>query len=184
MVLGWILAGGLVGSLGGYFAVSLVAAARMLRPYRKTSQIAPGDVGLHYEDVWLKARGEELTIAAWHIPAEQATRAIILAHGVGGCRGHDYSLSSLHLVTELVESGFTVLMIDLRGHGESDAAWMTYGMSERRDVLGAVDWLLERGYQPGSIGVLGLSMGGVAGLGAACEDRAIAALNNENACAD
>ena len=136
MVLGWILAGGLVGSLGGYFAVSLVAAARMLRPYRKTSQIAPGDVGLHYEDVWLKARGEELTIAAWHIPAEQATRAIILAHGVGGCRGHDYSLSSLHLVTELVESGFTVLMIDLRGHG---AVSYTHLDVYKRQVIAAED---------------------------------------------
>jgi dipeptidyl aminopeptidase/acylaminoacyl peptidase len=48
-------------------------------------------------------------------------------------------------------------MIDLRGHGGSSTARLTYGARESQDVLGAVDWLRARGH--GRIGVLGASMG-------------------------
>lgn len=184
MVLGWIITGSILGSFAGYITVSTLAALRLTQTVRRLPDMEPSDRGLQYEDVWFKARGEKLNIAAWYIPAEHASRAIIIAHGIGGCRGRDYTLSSLHLVTELIESGFSVLMIDMRGHGESDAARMTYGMNERRDVLGAVDWLLGHGYAPGSIGVLGLSMGGVAGIGAASEEPAIGALVIDSSCAD
>ncbi len=118
------------------------------------------------------------------MPALGATHAVIIAHGVNGRRGREFIVSSRELVEQLVAHGFSVLMIDLRGHGESAAARMTYGIRERRDVLGAVDWLLARGYAPGMIGVIGLSMGGVAGIGAAREEPAIGALVVDSACAD
>lgn len=146
--------------------------------------MTPATVGLAYEDVRIRARDEALNIAAWHIPAPEATRAVIIAHGIGGSRGREFTGSSFALVERLVSDGFSVLMLDLRGHGESDAARMTYGIRERRDVLGAVDWLLARGYAPGTIGVFGLSMGGVAGIGAAHEEPAIGALVVDSACAD
>jgi uncharacterized protein len=109
---------------------------------------------------------------------------VIIAHGVGGCRGREFTTHSLELVEHLIGSGFAVLVLDLRGHGQSGQARMTYGIRERRDLLGAVDWLLARGYAPGAIGVLGLSMGGVAGIGAAGEEPAIGALIVDSACAD
>ena len=55
-------------------------------------------------------------------------------------------------------------MIDLRGHGQSSPARMSFGLKEHRDILGAVDWLKGRGYRPGHIGVLGQSMGGASTL--------------------
>lgn len=180
----WLLVGGTIGALAGYTGISAIAARELIRPYRRLPQIEPSAVGLTYEDVWLKARGEDLNIAAWHIPARDASRAVIIAHGIGGCRSRELTVSSMDLVQELVESGFTVLMLDLRGHGESDSAYMTYGLNERRDILGAVDWLLAHGYAAGSIGVLGFSMGGVAGIEAAAEEPAIAALVVDSACAD
>lgn len=178
------LLGGLAAGLITYGAVSLGAARRLAQGRRRLPAVEPSDVGLAYEDVWLQARGERLNIAAWHIPAAGAARAVIIAHGIGGCRGHEFTVSSLELMRGLVQHGFTVLAIDLRGHGESDEAPMTYGIRERRDVLGAVGWLLARGYAPGAIGVLGLSMGGVAGIGAAAEEPAIGALVADSACAD
>lgn len=181
---GWIMLSGAAAALIGYGAVAAMAAARLTRSPRRLPQVEPHEVGLVYEDVWLRARGDPLNLAAWHIPARGATRAVIIAHGIGGCRGREYTVSSLELVKGLVAAGLTVLMIDLRGHGESDAAPMTYGLRERRDVLGAVDWLLGMGYKPGAIGVLGLSMGGVAGIGAAAEEPAIGALIVDSACAD
>jgi alpha-beta hydrolase superfamily lysophospholipase len=106
---------------------------------------------------------------------------VIIAHGVGGCRGREFTTHSLELVKHLISSGFAVLVIDLRGHGASGGARMTYGIRERREVLGAVDWLLAQGYAAGAIGVLGTSMGGVAAIGAAGEEPAIGALISDSA---
>ncbi|MBC8160062.1 MAG: alpha/beta fold hydrolase [Roseiflexaceae bacterium] len=181
---GWLFLSGVGAGLLGYTAVVTVAAQRLLQSRRRLPPVTPADAGLLYEDIRLQARGAALSIAAWHIPAAAATRAIIIAHGVGGCRGKEFTVGSLDLVAQLVGSGFTVLMLDLRGHGASDAARMTYGIRERHEVLGAVDWLLAQGYAPGAIGVLGASMGGVAGMGAAGEEPAIGALISDSACAD
>ena len=181
---GWILLVGVAAALVGYTVVAAVAAQRLLQPRRRPPVSTPAELGLAYEQVRLQARGQALNIAAWHIPSPWATRTVVIAHGVGGSRGREFTVGSLELVEQLMVSGFTVLMLDLRGHGESDAARMTYGIHERRDVLGAVDWLLARGYAPGAIGVLGLSMGGVAGIGAAGEEPAIGALIVDSACAD
>jgi uncharacterized protein len=180
----WFFLSGVAAGLLGYTAVAAVAAQRLLQSRRRAPQVTPADVGLIHEDVRFQARGERLSIAAWHIPTARATRAVIIAHGVGGCRGREFTTHSLELVKHLIASGFAVLMIDLRGHGQSDAARMSYGIRERREVLGAVDWLLAQGYAPGAIGVLGASMGGVAAIGAAGEEPAIGALISDSACAD
>jgi alpha-beta hydrolase superfamily lysophospholipase len=183
-MVGLILVSSAATALAGYAMMALVAAHRMTRPRRRLPQTTPAQAGLAYEQVAFRARSDAITIAGWHIPAADATRAVIIAHGIGGCRSREFTGDSIELMERLVCSGFTVLAIDLRGHGESEGSRMTYGASERRDVLGAVDWLLERGYAPGTIGVLGASMGGVAGIGAAGEEPAIGALIVDSSCAD
>jgi pimeloyl-ACP methyl ester carboxylesterase len=183
-MIGWVLLSGAAAALAGYTALAAVIAQRVTRSRRRFPNAEPSTVGLTYENVRLQARGEKLTIAAWHMPSPGATRAVVIAHGIGGCRGREFTVRSLDLMAHLVRSGFTVLAIDLRGHGESGPAPMTYGIRERRDVLGAVDWLLARGYTPGTIGILGASMGGVAGIGAADEEPAIGALVVDSSCAD
>ncbi len=182
-MISWIFVSGIATGLIGYMAVGLIAAHRMTQPHRRRPQRTPDAVGLAYESVTFPARGEALELAAWHIPAPEARGAVILAHGIGGCRGREFTSSSLPLVQRMVSSGLSVLMIDLRGHGDSDPARMTYGARERRDVLGAVDWLLSHGYSAGRIGILGASMGGVAGIGAACVEPAIGGLIIDSSCA-
>jgi len=80
------------------------------------------------------------------------------------------------LAVALGRRGFAVLMIDLRGHGQSGRARFGFGRTERLDVLGAVDWLVALGFHPGRIGVLGISMGAATGIRAASEDDRIGAL--------
>ena len=77
-----------------------------------------------------------------------------------------------------------MLMIDLRGHGQSGRARFGFGRTERLDVRGAVDWLVARGFRPGRIGVLGISMGAATGIGAASEDDRIGALVADNSFAE
>jgi fermentation-respiration switch protein FrsA (DUF1100 family) len=125
-----------------------------------------------------------IRLAAWYVPARNARGAVVMVHGRGAHKGHELEADPQLLVSDLVASGLSVLAIDLRGHGQSDRARMTYGWKERLDVRGGVAWLLAQGYEPGRIGVLGASMGGAAAFAAAAEDDAIGAVATDCAFAD
>ncbi len=65
-------------------------------------------------------------------------------------------------------------MVDLRGHGESTAQYVSPGYLEARDVLGGVDYVRQRA-ERGPVVVLGVSYGAAAALLAA-QSEAIAAV--------
>jgi len=96
-------------------------------------------------------------------------RAIILVHGRDNSRTNGFCDQFVSFANQLHKAGFSVLMIDLRGHGQSADSRYTFGIKERQDILGGVDWLEGRGYQPGKIGVLGYSLGAGSVIGAALE---------------
>ena len=161
-----------------YVVLAVVVAHLFTTPRR----VQPADhTGVSYERVQFCARGESLQLVASYRRTAAATGAVILVHGRDACRGEELRGTTRALVLELASRGFSVVMIDLRGHGESDGARLTFGLRERHDILGAVDFLLHRGYQPGRIGVLGASMGGVSAIAAAAEEQAIGALITDSA---
>jgi uncharacterized protein len=144
----------------------------------------PGTFGLDFESVSFRSRVDHLQIAAWFIPNPDAERAMILVHGRDASKQNAISGKFPRLAAELHGAGLAVLMIDLRGHGESEGKRYTFGVHERWDVLGAVDFLLEQGFMPGKIGVLGISLGGAAVIGAAVAERAIGAVVVDSIFAD
>jgi fermentation-respiration switch protein FrsA (DUF1100 family) len=93
---------------------------------------------------------------------------VIVLHGFGGNR-HTALAHSSFLYPE-----FSLLLLDLRGHGESDGRVTSVGYYERLDVIGAAQYLQDLGYR--SIGVLGVSMGGATAILAAAECPAIDAV--------
>ena len=52
-----------------------------------------------------------------------------------------------------------MLLSDFRGHGQSEGDHIAYGWQEKYDVLGAVDFLKGKGFQPAEIGAMGWSLG-------------------------
>jgi len=144
----------------------------------------PGTYGLEYQDIQFSARGDDMQIAAWYIPNNESHRAVVLVHGRDASKQNAISGKIVEFGASIHDAGFAVLMIDLRGHGESEGDRYSFGVYERRDVLGGVDYLLNKGFSPGSIGVLGISMGGGAAIGAASEEPAIGALVLESTFAD
>ena len=80
--------------------------------------------------------------------------------------------------------GFQVLMLDMRGHGQSEAGGHTFGARERLDVLGAWDWLRAQGFEAGMIGLLGVSMGAAASIGALALEPEIRAVIADGGYAD
>jgi alpha-beta hydrolase superfamily lysophospholipase len=170
MSIAWILLCSSLAALVAVGAIGIAVAAQMTRGVRRAPLTGEGWANLPVEHVRLRARNSGLELAGSFVAPEGATRAVVLTHGKDCSRGHELKTSTHVLVQALHASGLAVLMLDLRGHGESESARMSYGLHERHDVLGAVDWLRARGFAPERIGFLGASMGGACVIGALAAD--------------
>jgi dipeptidyl aminopeptidase/acylaminoacyl peptidase len=118
-----------------------------------------------YETVTFPARGEpDIAISGWFIPAIDTESpaeqpVVIVVHGLRSCRRDATALIPAGM---LAHSGFNVLLIDLRNHGDSTVqdGRTSVGIREYRDVLGAWDWLqAAKEFNPAAIGILGESLG-------------------------
>jgi pimeloyl-ACP methyl ester carboxylesterase len=74
--------------------------------------------------------------------------------------------SDIHFLEQaryLVEADYSILMYDLRNHGNSSKGttpWVTWGLDERKDVLAAVEFISNHPeYEEASIGLLSICMG-------------------------
>ena len=164
-----------------YLGISAFLGHSMTKAERVPVEGAPGLIGLSYQDVSFSSRGEELTLRGWYLPVEDSEQVIIMVHGADGNRA-DPSIGMLDIASALVGHGYSVLMFDLRGHGESEGNRMSAGYYEKRDLLGAVDYLEDRGFK--RIGVLGFSVGAATALMAAAEDGDIDAIVADSSFAD
>lgn len=190
-ILLWVLIVVVVMALVAFLGIGFIAAESVTEPNRVFDpNNNPAAFNLQYEDVRLKSRGDLTDIAAWYVPSDENRRVIVLLHGRDASRtaGFDEGDTGVGHFTDfsaaLHQAGFSVMLIDLRGHGESGPGQFSFGIRERNDVLAAVDWLAAKGYQPGKIGILGLSLGSAAGIGAASEDSRIGALVSDSGFAD
>jgi len=156
-----------------FFCATIFFAYRLLSPPLQTDEellseygvIDPASLNLPVEEVTFLSRKDEVTISGWWLPQEKSDRVFILVHGRSAGK------KALVRYAQLFYSrGFSLLLIDLRGHGDSSSAPTTYGDRERYDVMGAVDWLSTKGIgEDDVIGIFGLSMGATAAYLAAIE---------------
>jgi len=108
---------------------------------------------MEVEDVEIKTE-DGVRIAGWYIKGD-SDRAVVLANGIRGNRSGLVDRAKLY-----VEEGFGVLLIDLRGTGESDNQPVSYGWYERHDIHAATDFLRKKDYE--NIGAHGVSLGAAA----------------------
>ena len=135
----------------------------------------PADFGLHGETVSFTSK-DSISLKGWWLPTPSTPRgAIIIAHGLDHTRQ-----VMLPRAAFLVRGGYDVLLIDLRGHGESGGSITSPGLLEARDVLGALRYIRSRADRK-PIVVLGVSYGAVACLIAAAQSSDIAAVISDGA---
>lgn len=122
--------------------------------------VGPPPQDLNAESLAFRDR-DGLDVAAWAIDGSAEAPVIVLAHGIRSDRRSLVSRARF-----LSEQGYSVLMIDLRAHGESAGDQLSFGYYEARSVAAALDYARQR--WPGrKTGVIGLSLGGAAAIVAA-----------------
>ena len=140
----------------GYFSVSYVVADRLTHAERHPIGRGPQVATCCYEDVSLRT-SDGLTLKGWFFPV-RGDRAAILIHGRHANRA-EYQGRLEHIADFLIAQGFSVLLFDLRGHGDSDGDRFSLGQYERFDVASAIDFVTSRGFAEGRIALLGISLG-------------------------
>lgn len=153
----WLVVLALVAIVVLYIIVPAAFGIAVIFPYQESVGAPPAG----FEEIDLTT-DDGVRLTAWYAPPSNGA-AIILIHGAGGSREGVRDHAAL-----LVENGYGVLALDLRGHGESDGTTNRFGWQGTRDVGAAVAFLRQRD-EVEAIGGLGLSLGGEVLLGAASE---------------
>jgi alpha-beta hydrolase superfamily lysophospholipase len=120
------------------------------------------------EPVALHAADGTALSASWHAPAQPAPAVVLVHMLTRSRRDWDATAGSLNL------SGFGVLALDLRGHGESGGTWGGGLAALQQDVQAAVDWLEARPeVLGGRIGIAGASLGASLAVLVAADDPSV-----------
>lgn len=157
--------GVLTGALCLYLLIGTVIAIQLTTPPQQV-RLLDSAQGPALEAVSLNAR-DGVRLAGWTLPSAGSNRGVLMVHGLNSCSLCEFDGKFVNLARELNTAGYNVLMIDLRGHGQSSAARVTMGDGERWDVLGGADWL--RAHGSAQVAVLGISLGAVSTVRAGLE---------------
>lgn len=141
-------------SLLGLGAV-LAAGSYLIAPNHGAVGNLPGDL---VGDTVFISSASGATLRGWFVPGVWHDRAIVLLHSLHGSRQN-----MLERARFLHRAGYTVLLIDLQAHGESQGEAITFGYLERFDAIAAVTFVRQRLPQV-RVGVIGTSLGGAAAV--------------------
>lgn len=139
---------------------SVFSAWIMVKPNRKKDYDCIGQVNFGKLEPLSLITSDGLKLHAWMQLSLKATsnRWVLLLHG--------YRSDREILQTRrrfFVRRGYHVLLLHFRGHGSSEAARISYGFNERKDVNAAMAFIRSvHPNQPVQIGIDGISMGAAA----------------------
>ncbi|QHE67849.1 CocE/NonD family hydrolase [Rhodococcus sp. WAY2] len=68
---------------------------------------------------------------------------------------------------DLVQNGYTQVVVDARGTGFSQGEWQALGPVEQRDSVEVIDWISKQSWSDGRVGMGGVSYSGINSLQAA-----------------
>jgi fermentation-respiration switch protein FrsA (DUF1100 family) len=161
--------------LAVYLAISAYIAHSLMKVPRLPLGDNPASVGLSYEDVAFPSRVDKLTLRGWYIAGEREFTIII----VTGMRQNrvDYSIGILEITRDLAAKGYSVLLLDQRGRGESEGKGVLLTNFER-DIGGAVDYIKGRGCPAQKIGFIGFSAGAASAIVFASQDNVAALVSD------
>src|SRR5439155_22222343 len=142
-----------IGALVMGATASWQLGSQLVRPVNRP---VPLPAGFPAQVVSLPGPGH--AIAGWWLDQGRNSPVVLLLHSIRSDRSSMLTRAKL-----LLGHGFSVLLIDLQGHGETPGAAITLGSRESADVRAALGWL-KRTEPLRRVGVIGCSLGGAAVL--------------------
>jgi len=128
---------------------------------KTTSKLKPV---YEYETVLFKTK-DSIHIEAWYAKTDSVAKGtVVLFHGLLNSKSR-----LINEANEFRYIGYNVMLVDFRGHGNSDGYTTTIGYRESEEVKLAYDWLQKKGEQ--HIILFGTSMGAVAIITAMAETK-------------
>ena len=152
--------------------ISIFVGWKLLHPPAKPVEDSPANYSLQYKSISFKSRGNDITLHGWYIPSvKEEKMSLVFGHGYLANR-EEHRAQALKLAKALAHNGYSILMFDFRGWGESEGKMTSLGLHEKNDMQGAIDWLKEN--KPNSrVGLVGFSMGAATALLVAAEERCV-----------
>jgi len=146
-----------------WLLVSSAVAFRLTRrPRSRFEEPAPRVAWGPLEDHRIKTSdGQE--IGAWFVDGRDDAPGVLVLHGNRGSRWNSLSRAEM-----FASQGYAVLTVSLRAHGDSTGDYHDVGLSARRDVCAAVEFL-ETHHAGQPVLIVGTSMGAAAAIFAAGE---------------
>ncbi len=145
--------------LAAYFGFAFYAAYKLNLPTPTKIDASPNFVSQNYDNIDFNAV-DGIKLKGWFFKSD-SDKAIILVAGLAQNRiNNDYY--SIWLAHDLISQGYSVLMYDTRGQGESQQTRLSFGNgTDGNDILGAVAYLNSIGFASGNIGIIGDSAGAI-----------------------
>jgi len=127
-----------------------------MRIPRLSVETTPTSVSLEYKDVSFESRDDNVLLKGWFIQGSNQI-SIIIVHG-GFQNRVDDNVDTLGLARDLNKKGYSLLLFDLRGRGESEGTGRALSNIEK-DIGGAFDFLRYSGYATDRIAIMGYCSG-------------------------
>jgi fermentation-respiration switch protein FrsA (DUF1100 family) len=164
-----------------YFGLSFLVAHFMTTRMSPRIDITPKIVSEDYENIEFKST-DGLLLKGWWFQIGSDKLVIMVAGLIPNRTNIDYY--GMWVAKELVEAGYDVIVYDSRAHGESEGSRISYGKSEGKDILGAVQFAKNEGFEPENIAIIGDSTGAVSILMVADQLKNVGALVIDTAATD
>jgi fermentation-respiration switch protein FrsA (DUF1100 family) len=138
--------------LSAFVWISAAQAKQLTSALRRPAASLPTGSLAQAESVVFQST-DGLRLSGWWLPSLNSDTTVILLHGHGSNRRQMIARAEL-----LHRHGYSILLYDARGHGESAGELVSFGFHETNDLLGAMDFARSRGSK--TFGLIGASQGG------------------------
>lgn len=166
-----------------YGGVSWRVADGLTKPTRHPLDPPAASVAATYEDVSFKST-DGLMLRGWWFPVPSADRAVVVVHGRSANRIKS-GFNPQKIAQFLLANRYSVLLFDLRAHGESEGVRYSLGQYEPRDVVAAIDFAQKKaGIDRKRVAIIGESMGGGSAIMTVKVDPGIGPVIADSAFAD
>jgi fermentation-respiration switch protein FrsA (DUF1100 family) len=166
-----------------YLGISFRVAETVTQVERLPLDPPASSIAPTHEDVTFNSR-DGIVLKGWWFAVDGADRAVVLVHGRGRNRVNSDFMEAA-IARLLLVHGYSVLLFDLRGHGESGGTRYTLGIEEPRDILAAIDLAASKAdIERNRVAIIGESLGGGSAIMTVKADPSIGPVVTDSAFAD